>query len=114
MNPFYGAVTRGAEDVLAREGYKYALLVGNTDSNTQKEDSYYRALFAKRVDGLLLITCPAEYPPAYLSRHNTEKNTCGTHQSRLSRCSRGFSYGGRSGVVFGHWRILLEMGHRRI
>jgi DNA-binding LacI/PurR family transcriptional regulator len=73
MNPFYGAVTRGAEDVLAREGYKYALLVGNTDSNTQKEDSYYRALFAKRVDGLLLITCPAEYPPAYLSRHNTEK-----------------------------------------
>jgi LacI family transcriptional regulator len=71
MNPFYGAMTGGAEDVLAREGY--TLLVGNTDNEPQKEDSYYRAFVAKRVDDLLLITSPAEYPPVYLSRHNTER-----------------------------------------
>jgi LacI family transcriptional regulator len=71
MNPFYGAVTRGAEDVMAREGY--TLLVGNSDGNYQKEETYYKTFAAKRVDGLLLITCPTEYPPAYMSRHNTEE-----------------------------------------
>jgi len=70
-NAFYPAVVRGAEDVLAHEGY--TLIVGNTDGDEQKEEAYYRTFTAKRVDGLLLITCPTEYPPAYLSRHNPEE-----------------------------------------
>lgn len=71
VNPFYGAVARGAEDVLARQGY--TLLVGNSDGDSQKEENYYRTFMAKGVDGLALITCPTEYPPAYLSRHNTQE-----------------------------------------
>lgn len=70
-NAFYPAVVRGAEDVLAREDY--TLVVGNTDGDAKKEEAYYRTFVAKRVDGLLLITCPTEYPPAYLSRHNPEE-----------------------------------------
>jgi LacI family transcriptional regulator len=70
-NAFYPAVVRGAEDVFASEGY--TLVVGNTDGDAQKEEAYYRTFIAKRVDGLLLITCPTAYPPAYLSRHNPEE-----------------------------------------
>ena len=71
INPFCGAVVRGAEDVLAREGY--TLLVGNSDGDCRKEENYYRTFVSKRVDGLALITCPTHYPPSYLSRHNMEE-----------------------------------------
>jgi LacI family transcriptional regulator len=112
MNPFYGAVTRGAEDVLAREGY--TLLVGNTDGNCEKEEAYYRTFRAKRLDGLLLITCPSEYPPAYLSRHNAE-------ETPVVLMNRDYP-GVRADSVMadsqeGSCRAvahLLEMGHRRI
>jgi LacI family transcriptional regulator len=70
-NPFYGAIVRGAEDVFAREGY--TLLVGNSDGDEHKEEKYYRTFVSKRVDGLVLITCPTAYPPSYLSRHNMEE-----------------------------------------
>jgi LacI family transcriptional regulator len=112
MNPFYGAVTRGAEDVLAREGY--TLLVGNTDGNFQKEEAYYQTFLAKRLDGLLLITCPTEYPPAYLSRHNSE-------ETPVVLMNRDYP-GVRADSVMadsqeGSCRAvshLLDMGHRRI
>jgi LacI family transcriptional regulator len=48
-------------------------LVGNSDGDPAKEENYYRTFVAKRVDGLVLITCPMPYPPAYLSRHNSEE-----------------------------------------
>lgn len=112
MNPFYGAVTRGAEDVLTREGY--TLLVGNTDGNGEKEEAYYRTFLAKRLDGLLLITCPTEYPPAYLSRHNAE-------ETPVVLMNRDYP-GVRADSVMadseeGSFRAvthLLEMGHRRV
>jgi len=112
MNPFYGAVTRGAEDQLAREGY--TLLVGNSDGNFQKEETYYKTFLAKRVDGLLLITCPTEYPPAYLSRHNTDE----TPVVLINRDYPGVR--GDSVIADsqeGSCRAvahLLEMGHRRV
>ena len=37
-NPFFPAVVRGAEDVLNGEGY--TLIVGNSDSDPQKEERY--------------------------------------------------------------------------
>jgi LacI family transcriptional regulator len=112
MNPFYGALTRGAEDVLAREGY--TLLVGNSDGNCEKEEAYYRTFLAKRLDGFLLITCPTEYPPSYLSRHNAE-------ETPVVLMNRNYP-GVRADTVMadseeGSWRAvthLLEMGHRRI
>ncbi len=112
MNPFYGAVTRGAEDVLARQGY--TLLVGNSDGDSQKEEAYYKTFLAKGVDGLLLITCPTEYPPAYLSRHNTEE----TPVVLINRDYPGVR--GDSVIADGQEGSsravahLLEMGHRRI
>lgn len=112
MNPFYGALTRGAEDILARKGY--ALLVGNSDGDEKKEAEYYKTFVAKRVDGVLLITCPMEYPPAYLSRHNTE-------ETPLVLINRDYP-GIRADMVIadsleGSCQAvthLFEMGHRRV
>lgn len=112
MNPFYGALTRGAEDVLARVGY--TLLVGNSDGNPEKEEAYYRTFLAKRLDGLLLISCPTEYPPAYLPRHNAEetpvvlmnRNYPGVRADLVMADSEE---GSCTAVAY-----LLEMGHRRV
>lgn len=70
-NPFYGAAVRGAEDVLAREGY--TLLIGNSDEDAAKEESYYRIFRAKRTEGIIIVTCPTPYPPTYLLRHVVEE-----------------------------------------
>ena len=112
MNPFYGALTRGAEDVLAGEGY--TLFVGNSDGNPVKEESYYRTFLAKRLDGLLLITCPTEYPPAYLSRHNTDE----TPVVLMNRTYQGVRADsviadGEEGS-FQAVAHLLDKGHRRV
>jgi LacI family transcriptional regulator len=112
MNLFYGAVTRGAEDVLAREGY--TLLVGNSDGDPRKEDAYYKTFLAKRVDGLLLITCPTEYPPACLSRHNVEETPVVLVNRdypgvRADSVIADSQEGSRRAIAH-----LLDMGHQRI
>jgi LacI family transcriptional regulator len=111
-NAFYPAVVRGAEDVLAREGY--TLIVGNTDGDEQKEEAYYRTFTAKRVDGLLLITCPTEYPPAYLSRHNPEETPVvlinrDYPSLRADMVTADHQEGSRRAVSH-----LLESGHLRV
>ena len=111
-NAFYPAVVRGAEDVLAREGY--TLVVGNTDGDVLKEEAYYRTFTAKRVDGLLLITCPTEYPPAYLSRHLPEETPVvlinrDYPSLRVDTVLSDHREGSRQAVSH-----LLASGHRRI
>ena len=52
-NPFFPAVVRGAEDVLMRSGY--AVIVGNSDNDARKEETYYRTFLERQVDGLLAV-----------------------------------------------------------
>jgi LacI family transcriptional regulator len=66
-DPFFDTVVRGAEDVLANEGY--TLIVGNSDDDIRKEEAYYYTFRAKRLDGILLITSPAARAPDYLQHH---------------------------------------------
>jgi LacI family transcriptional regulator len=111
-NAFYPAVVRGAEDVLTREGY--TLVVGNTDGDAKKEEAYYRTFVAKRVDGLLLITCPTEYPPACLSRHNLEETPVvlinrDYPSLRADAVLADHLEGSRQAVSH-----LLDSGHRRV
>ena len=69
-DPFYPSMVRGAEDVLMEQGY--TLLVGNSDNQTTKEESYYRAFHARRVDGLLMTVAALSGPPQYLPQHQSE------------------------------------------
>lgn len=51
-NPFFGAVVRGIEDVLAKNGYN--VLLCDTDSNSLKEKDYLKVLLSRRIDGLIV------------------------------------------------------------
>lgn len=111
-NPFFPAVVRGAEDALRHAGY--TLIVGNSDSDTLKEEGYYRTLSAKRVEGLFLIASTTTRPPGYLFEHDLRA----TPIVFIDRFYRGV----RADAVFadnlgGSLRAvnhLLEYGHRRI
>jgi DNA-binding LacI/PurR family transcriptional regulator len=111
-NPFYGAAVRGAEDVLAREGY--TLLIGNSGEDYAKEESYYRIFMAKRTEGLIIVTCPTTYPPRYLLQHVIEgvpvvilnRDYPGLQADRVVSDNLEGSY---QAV-----RHLLKAGHRRI
>jgi LacI family transcriptional regulator len=111
-DPFFDSVVRGAEDVLANEGY--ALIVGNSDDDLRKEETYYRTFRAKQVDGMLLIISPGGGPPEYLQRHVPEMAPI-VYLDRYYRGLRGDTvllddFGGSYQGV-GH---LLSLGHRRI
>ena len=57
-NPFYSGILRGVEDRAQKSGY--AVIAGNSDNCTRKEEAYLNLLLSKRVDGILLIKAPGE------------------------------------------------------
>lgn len=111
-NPFFPAVVRGAEDVLRDAGY--TLIVGNSDSDSPKEEAYYRTFIEKRVDGLLLIGSIATRPPEYLHHHNLQA----TPIVFVDRFYRGVPadvvLADNVGGGFQAVCHLFDVGHRRI
>jgi LacI family transcriptional regulator len=64
-DPFFPAVVRGAEDVLSRAGF--TLIIGNSDNDLAKEESYYQTFLERQVDGVLTVpTC--DDAPSILDR----------------------------------------------
>jgi DNA-binding LacI/PurR family transcriptional regulator len=111
-NPFFPAVVRGAEDKL--EKYGYSLIVGNSDSDTTKEESYYQTLLARRVDGLFLIASATTGAPEYLRRHDFDKVPivfidCFYHDVPADAVLSDNLGGSLSAV-----NHLFDRGHRRI
>jgi len=51
-NPFFATIVRGAEDAALEAGY--SVIVCNSDEDPQKEDMYIRALWRRRIDGMLI------------------------------------------------------------
>jgi LacI family transcriptional regulator len=51
-NPFFSILVRGIENELAKSNY--SILLNNTDSSVEKEDTYLKMLIGKRVDGLII------------------------------------------------------------
>jgi len=51
-NPFFATLVRGAEDAALEAGY--SVIMCNSDEDPQKEDMYIRALWRRRIDGMLI------------------------------------------------------------
>lgn len=67
-NPFFTAVARGAEDVAVAA--QYTVVLGNSDEQLEKEQSYLRTTIARRLDGLLLSPSgTGEHHVEWFTRH---------------------------------------------
>lgn len=62
-NPFFPAVVRSIEQCAAANGY--TIILCNTDSSPEKEDSSISTLIANRVDGVILATTTGEKQPMH-------------------------------------------------
>lgn len=58
-NPFWAAITQGAEDV-ARQ-HQHMLVVGSTEQDFERERELLRDLVQRRVDGLLVAPTPHDH-----------------------------------------------------
>lgn len=111
-DPFFPTVVRGVEDALDRRGY--TLIVGNSDSNLDKEQAYYRTFLGKKVDGLVMIISPAQRAPEYLVHHKSDEVPIvyvGRIHPELQGDSVMLDDIGGSQQAVSH---LLQRGHRRI
>ena len=59
-NPLFPPIVRGLEDRLAAAGY--VALIGNTDSDDQRERMVFEQMRARHVDGLVLATARLHHP----------------------------------------------------
>ncbi|NKC69158.1 LacI family DNA-binding transcriptional regulator [Vagococcus fluvialis] len=53
-NPFFPLIAKGAEQYLEENGYQ--LLLGNTENNPQKEESYVNSFIQNNVSGIIVAT----------------------------------------------------------
>lgn len=109
-NVFWTTVARGVEDTAQRHGY--SVLLGNTDENGEKQQSYLRAVMQQRVDGVMIAptSCDAErirplreqdVPTVVIDRKLDGWDVDSV---------RGDSAGGARSLV----EHLLQLGHRSI
>jgi DNA-binding LacI/PurR family transcriptional regulator len=109
-NPFFTNISRGVEDVA--NAHHYALILGNTDEDPQKELKYIHLLHGKRADGMIIATTAQghELAPSWPR-----------HQFPIVSIDRSlFHLGIDTVLVDNHHGArmaiehLIELGHRRI
>lgn len=54
VNPFYSNIARALEEHLMKQGYN--MIICNTDEDVEREISYLRTLYEKRIDGIIIAT----------------------------------------------------------
>lgn len=108
-NPLFPPIVRGVEDGLRKAGY--AVILANTDRDTNRERSLLGVLLGRQVDGLILATAERDYPvlddildtvPTILVNRTTEYP--------LVSAVTSDDYHGMAQAV----RHLVELGHTKI
>jgi len=109
-NPLFPPIVRGLEDRLAANGY--VALIGNTDSDDQRERMVFDQMRARHVDGLVLATARLHHPLL------AEASRADLPVVLINRLAQDYSFPSVSvdnerGVrmAVGH---LAALGHRRI
>jgi LacI family transcriptional regulator len=109
-NPFFSEILRGAED--SAFNYGYSVIVGNSDSDPQKELAYFKSLSSGKVDGLIFVD--AALPDEYV-------RTAMSAQTPVIVVDRNLSEKAVDGIFLDNFRggleateYLIQIGHRRI
>ncbi|MEM3658603.1 MAG: LacI family DNA-binding transcriptional regulator [Candidatus Hadarchaeum sp.] len=110
-NPFFATLVRGVEDAALEAGY--SVIVCNSDEDPEKEDMYIRALWRRRIDGMLIAptrdgTSPAlqELVVRQLPFVFIDRKAKGIDAPAVLSDNEGGAY-----LATKH---LIERGHRRI
>jgi len=110
-NPFFATLVRGAEDAALEAGY--SVIVCNSDEDPQKEDMYIRALWRRRIDGMLIAptrdgTSPAvqelvkrKIPFVFIDRKSKNVEADAVLADNV-------------GGAYQATRFLIDCGHKRI
>lgn len=110
-NPFFATLVRGVEDAALAAGY--SVIVCNSDEDPQKEDLYIRALWRRRIDGMLIAPTRDGTSPALKELANQ-----GVPLVFVDRKAKGIDapavLSDNVGGAYHVTRHLLERGHRRI
>ncbi len=109
-NPFWTTVARGVEDAASNAGYHVILC--NTDESPQKQESYLKALFEKRVDGLLLVPARDELDDIKQARKLNVPLV--VLDRRLSQPITDSVRCDSEDGAYQLTRLLLDRGHRQI
>ena len=112
-NPFFSLILQGIEDAAQREGY--AVLLGDTQHDEEREDRYALMLKRKEADGLIVLG------------HRLPKEAAALVRSMAPRCApvvNGCEFSPRLGIPSVHidnakaaaeaMDHLYRLGHRRI
>lgn len=109
-NPFFPAVARGIDDVLASNGY--LLVICNTDNDEAQEEALVKALMEKRVDGIVFVTGSRE--PGEIVRNVSSEVAIAVIDREVKGADCDVvtcdSYKGAYEMT----RHLIDGGHRRI
>lgn len=110
-NPFFATLVRGVEDAALEAGY--SVIVCNSDEDPEKEDMYIRALWRRRIDGMLIAPTRDGTSPALqeLVKRNlpfvfVDRKAKGVKAPAVLSDNVGGAY-----LATKH---LIERGHRRI
>ena len=110
-NPFFPALVRGAEDVLMGSGY--AVIVGNSDNDARKEETYYRTFLERQVDGLLAVATtdkPSNVLKQLILQHTPVVYVDRHYHSMPGDIVSADNTGGSRVAV----RHLIDTGHSRV
>lgn len=109
-NGFFTTLLRGAEDKANENGF--AVILGNTDENSMKEQTYIQMFMERRVDGLIIDTVSArsknlkpilkqETPLVLVDRETTDRSLAFVGSNNRQSATKLVDY-------------LIELGHKRI
>ncbi|MEM3658555.1 MAG: LacI family DNA-binding transcriptional regulator [Candidatus Hadarchaeum sp.] len=110
-NPFFATLVRGVEDAALEAGY--SVIVCNSDEDPEKEDIYIRALWRRRIDGMLIAPTRDGTSPAL--QELVKRNLPFVFVDRKAKgVSAPAVLSDNVGGAYLATKHLIERGHRRI
>lgn len=110
-NPFFATLVRGIEDAALEAGY--SVIVCNSDEDPTKEDMYIRALWRRRIDGMLIA--PTKDGASPIFQELLERKVPFVFVDRKARgINAPAVLSDNVGGAYLAMRHLIEKGHRRI
>jgi DNA-binding LacI/PurR family transcriptional regulator len=110
VDPFFGEVLQGIEEVLQAEGY--SLFLTASQRNPQRENAIVQAMAERRVDGVII--CSSQASDEHLRQLETFKLPVVLLNNEATQTS---AYSVYHDDVYGSARLtrhLIELGHTRI